>query len=124
MSYLTFDDVLEQIKAEGPQERQTIEAAEKVADIIEKVTKARIKKGMSQRELAEVSKVQQTTIARMETLKVIPRLNTLVRIAECLDIEISVEQRTLRVIKGGRFTSTTYNWDPLGPTRQYHLQEA
>lgn len=124
MNYLTFDDALEQIKAEGSQERQTVEAAEKVAEIIDKVTKARIEKGMSQRELAEVSKVQQTTIARMETLKVIPRLNTLVRIAECLDIEISVEQRTLRVLKGGRLTSDTYDWNPMAPNGQYRLQEA
>lgn len=95
MSALTFDDVLEQIKAEGEQERKTIEAASMVSSIIEKLVKARISQGISQRELAQRTGIQQPTIARMEKVKVIPRLDTMARLAVCLGVEITAEQKTV-----------------------------
>lgn len=95
MSALTFDDVLEQIKAEGEQERKTIEAASMVSSIIEKLVKARISQGISQRELAQRTGIHQPTIARMEKVKAIPRLDTMARIAVCLGVEITAEEKTV-----------------------------
>ena len=95
MSALTFDDVLQQIKAEGESEQKTVEAAEMVSEIIEKLVKTRIGQGISQRELAQRTGIQQPTIARMEKVKVIPRLDTIARIAVCLGVEIAAEEKTV-----------------------------
>lgn len=88
---LTFDEAIESIKASGEKEKQAIECADKIAQIINKIASARIEKGMTQRQLAEKSGIKQSAIARMETLQVIPRVDTLVRIANSLDIEIDLK---------------------------------
>ncbi len=92
-NYLTLEEAIEEIKNKGAQEEQTIAVAEKVADIINAIVRARMKKNMSQRELAERTGFGQSTIARMETLQTIPRIDTLLRIAECLDLRIEVESK-------------------------------
>jgi len=88
---LTFAEAIEQIKSEGDLEKQNIEVAEKTAELINAVVKARVRKNMTQRELADMCGLKQSAIARMETMQVIPRVDTLVRIARCLDVSIEVE---------------------------------
>lgn len=89
-SVLTFDEALEQIKAEGVKEKETIECAEKTAEVINKLVAARIESGMTQRELAKKCGMKQAAIARIESFQVVPRLDTLVRIANCLGVVIDV----------------------------------
>ena len=93
MKELTLYDALDQIKEQGEKERQTVEAAIQVSEIIHRVTEARIRKGLTQRDLAEKCGLKQSAIARIETLTTIPRINTLVRIAEALDVEIRAEEK-------------------------------
>lgn len=111
MSELSFREVLERVKAEGEQERQTIDAAVRVSEIIEKVTEARVRRGITQRELADACGIRQPAIARMESLKTIPRLDTLVRIAEALDIEITAEERKVIAISVSKKPErSVYSW--------------
>lgn len=60
-----------------------------IADIIEK----RIKLGLSQRQLADLCGMEQSAIARIEMFKVVPRLDTLFRIAEALNLKVSTDSK-------------------------------
>lgn len=105
----SFEEMLEEIKAEGEKERETIEVAETIARIIGDLTRARIRKGLSQRQLAEATGLKQSAIARMENIQVIPRLDTLVKIARYLDVEIEVEETAVK--KKMTFTIATNQVD-------------
>lgn len=61
------------------------------AQIAGKVSERRAVMGMSQRELAELVGTTQSAIARLERGGRPPRIDTLLRIAEALDCELSVE---------------------------------
>ncbi|MCD8023602.1 MAG: helix-turn-helix transcriptional regulator [Lachnospiraceae bacterium] len=64
-------------------ERVTQEEREKIAfevDLIGKMIEAREEKGISQRELAEMSGVKQPAIARIESMKSTPQIDTLIKL--------------------------------------------
>ena len=112
MKELTLYDALDQIKEQGEKERQTVEAAIQVSEIIRRVTEARIRKGLTQRDLAEKCGLKQSAIARIETLSTIPRINTLVRIAGALDMEIRAEEKEATGGVSTRAPKMIYLWDP------------
>ena len=62
-----------------------------VSDIIVKLISKRIELKMSQRQLAEKSGIKQPMIARIEKFESIPRLDTLVRLANALSLIITFE---------------------------------
>ena len=61
------------------------------AQIADKVATRRTERGLSQRELAELTGTTQSAIARLERGGRPPRIDTLLRIAEALDCELVVE---------------------------------
>ena len=63
------------------------------AAIAEKVSERRAERGLSQRELAELVGTTQSAIARLEGGGRPPRIDTLLRIADALDCELTVELR-------------------------------
>ena len=64
------------------------------ARIAEQVTEQRKARGLSQKELAELTGTTQSAIARLESGGRPPRIDTLLRIAEALDCELIVELRS------------------------------
>ena len=58
--------------------------------LIGKMIEAREKKGLSQRELAELSGVKQPAIARMESMKSTPQIDTLFKILIPLGYTLSI----------------------------------
>lgn len=93
----SFDAMLERVAALGSEEEQTIQIAENISLIIDALSSARIKRGFTQRQLAEKCGLKQSAIARIETLQVVPRLDTLLKIAWCLGVSICVETETTTV---------------------------
>ncbi|NLN45576.1 MAG: helix-turn-helix domain-containing protein [Clostridiaceae bacterium] len=89
MRSITFDEVLKDIKASGETERKTIEVAEELARIIGSLAEARISSGLTQRQLAEKSGIKHSAIALMESLQAIPRLDTMIKIARHLRVQIN-----------------------------------
>lgn len=75
--YQTFDDMFNDDDFISPEEREQINFE---VDLIGKIIKAREAKGLSQRELAEISGVKQPAIARMESMKTTPQLDTLLKV--------------------------------------------
>lgn len=119
----SFDDILEQIKSEGEEEREAIENAEKLSEIIYKISEARISKGLTQRQLSEKCGIKQSAIARMESLQAVPRIDTLIRIARYLDISIEVESTARMKVPGTiidfQTSSNRYSWSTYNTNEKY-----
>lgn len=89
----SFDLMLEEIKQESEKAKETIEVAEELAEIIGTITVTRIEQGVTQRQLAKMSGIKQSAIARMESIQAVPRLDTLIKIARCLGIKLKAEKK-------------------------------
>lgn len=66
---------------------------EKIAfeiELIGKMIEAREEKGLSQRDLAEMSGVKQPAIARLESMKTTPQIDTLFKILNPLGYTLSI----------------------------------
>jgi DNA-binding XRE family transcriptional regulator len=75
--YKTFDEMFNDDEFVTPEDREQINFE---VDLIGKMIQAREEKGLSQRELAEISGVKQPAIARMESMKVTPQIDTLLKV--------------------------------------------
>jgi ribosome-binding protein aMBF1 (putative translation factor) len=73
----TFSDYMNDETRVSPAERERINF--EVA-LIGKMIEAREEKGLSQRELAEISGIKQPAIARLESLKATPQIDTLFKV--------------------------------------------
>lgn len=67
-----------------------IATVEEIADIISEYVKTREEKGLTQGELAELSGIKQSAISRLESLKAIPQLDTMLRILKPLGLRLAV----------------------------------
>lgn len=70
-----------------------LEAGFNIGNIIFELSNERIKRNMSQQELAEKCGLKKFDILRMEKLKAIPRLDTVVRVANCLGFTVKLEKK-------------------------------
>lgn len=99
---ISLDQVLQNIKVQSEESRLTIEAAEKTIEIINKIVETREALGLTQRDLAKKCGIQQPALARIETCKVIPKLNTVIKIAEAVGVKIEsftpMEERQMKMI--------------------------
>ena len=85
---ISVDQTLQNIKARNEDAKLSIEAAEKTIKIINKIVETREALGLTQRDLAKKCGIQQPALARIETGKVIPKLNTIIKIAEAVGVKI------------------------------------
>lgn len=74
--YTTFADYINDETKVSAAERAQIEFE---SALIGKLIEAREAKGLSQRELAEISGVKQPAIARLESMRSTPQIDTLLR---------------------------------------------
>ncbi len=72
------------------------------ATIADQVAAERKARGLSQQELADLCATTQSAIARLESGGRPPRIDTLLRIANALDCELTVELRPRTTTKGAR----------------------
>ena len=70
----TFSDYMEDETRVSPAERERINFE---VSLIGKMIEAREQRGLSQRDLAELSGIKQPAIARLESLKATPQIDTL-----------------------------------------------
>ena len=87
-----WEEFKEELKKIGPTVKQDIEESEAWADILCAIIDERHKRGLSQRDLAKLSGVPQSTVARIENLSVSPTVETLFKIMTPLGL-------TLKAIK-------------------------
>jgi len=93
----TYSDYINDEKRVSPAERERINFE---ISLIGKMIEAREEKGFSQRELAEISGVKQPAIARLESLKATPQIDTLFKVLYPLGYTIEIvpiEQKRISV---------------------------
>ncbi len=86
----TWDDYKNFVKGLSEEDRCNIEEIEEASDIIASIIRRRQELGMSQRALAERCGLPQSSVARLETLKTTPKLDTLVKITQALGLKLQV----------------------------------
>lgn len=85
--YKTFDEMFNDDKIVSSEEREQINFQ---VSLIGKIIEAREKKGLSQRDLAVLSGVKQPAIARLESMKSMPQIGTLLKILAPLGYTLSI----------------------------------
>jgi DNA-binding XRE family transcriptional regulator len=85
--YTTFDDLWNDKEFVSDEERSRIEF--EVA-LIGKLIEAREGKGITQQELAKLSGVKQSAIARLESMKSTPQIDTLFKILKPLGYTLEI----------------------------------
>ena len=86
----TWEDYKNHVKAVSKEERQNMEELEEVSSIVSSIIKRRQEMGISQRALAERCGIPQSSVARIETFKTTPKLDTLIKLMQALDLKLQV----------------------------------
>ena len=86
----TWNDYKEYVKTIDDTDKHDMEAIEEQAQIITAIIKQRNSKGMSQRELAKLCNMPHSSIARIETMKTAPNIDTLLKIFHNLGLKLTV----------------------------------
>ena len=86
----TWDDYKTHVKSISEEERRNMEEIEEVADIVSSIIRRRQELGISQRMLAERCGLPQSSVARIETLKTTPKLDTLVKLMQAINLKLQV----------------------------------
>ena len=86
----TWNDYKEHVKAVDPEAKKDIEEIECLSTIITSVTAKRNALGITQRELANICGIPQSSVARIESFKTTPNLDTLLKIMHPLGLKLTV----------------------------------
>ena len=86
-NYKTFGEMFNDDEVVTATEREQINFE---VQLIGKIVEAREEKGISQRDLANISGVKQPAIARIESMKTTPRIDTLFKILTPLGYTLSI----------------------------------
>lgn len=86
----TWNDYKVHIKSISIKTQRDIEEIEEQAAIISAVIQQRHALGVSQRELANLCGIPQSSVARIESMKTTPNLDTLLKIMRPLGLKLTV----------------------------------
>lgn len=86
----TWNDYKDHVKTIDPEAKKDIEEIENLSSIITAVIARRTTLGMSQRELAGICGISQSSVARIESFKTTPNLDTLMKIMQPLGLKLTV----------------------------------
>lgn len=86
----TWNDYKTHVKSQSVEDAKTIEEIEEQAAIISTVIQQRHALGISQRELASRCGIPQSSVARIESMKTTPNLDTLLKIVHQLGLKLII----------------------------------
>lgn len=87
-----WEELMQKLKETNKQAKQAIEEGEASARIMSAIIKKRNELGLSQRDLAKLCKIPQSTVARIEKLTVSPTVDTLFKILSPLGLTLTVSE--------------------------------
>ena len=87
---MNWNEYKNQVKQTDPIGKEIIEEAEAEASIISAMIRQRSALGLSQRDLAALCDIPQSSVARIESSKTTPRLDTLLKLLNQLGLSLSV----------------------------------
>ena len=88
----TWNDYKEHVKAVDPVIAKDIEETDESAAIVTAMIEQRNALGLSQRDLAAMCGIPQSSVARIESCKTTPNLGTLLNIFQHLGLTLTVSQ--------------------------------
>ena len=88
----TWNDYQEHVKTVDPVIAKDMEETEEIAAIVTAMVEQRNALGLSQRDLAAMCGIPQSSVARIESCKTTPNLGTLLNIFQHLGLTLTVSQ--------------------------------
>lgn len=89
----TWNDYKEYAKSVDMEAKKDIDEAESLAEIVGAMIRQRNAMGISQRELAAMCNMPQSSVARIESLKTTPNLDTILKLFEPLGLALTVSMK-------------------------------
>ncbi len=86
----TWEDYKKEAKSLNNFTKEDIEEMEELAKIISEIIKKRTELGYSQRDLAVICGLPQSSVARIESCTVKPNIETLMKIMKPLGLKLSI----------------------------------
>lgn len=86
----TWNDYKEHVRTADSEGQHYVEETEELAAIISAVIQQRNSLGISQRELAALCQMPQSSVARIESMRVTPTLETMLRLMKPLGLKLTV----------------------------------
>lgn len=86
----TWNDYKKHVKSIAPEIAEDIKEVESVSSIVTAMISQRNAMGLSQRELASMCGIPQSSVARIESCKTTPNLGTLLNIFQHLGLQLTV----------------------------------
>ena len=88
----TWADYKDYVKRLDPESKKNIEEVEAIASIVGAVIQQRRELGITQRDLALLCNIPQSSVARIESFRTTPNLDTLIKIMRPLGLKLIVAQ--------------------------------
>ena len=85
----TWEDYKKDAKKLDPSIKQDVEEMEVLATIVSTIIERRNELGISQRELADICGLPHSSVARIESCSVKPKVETLIKIMKPLGLKLS-----------------------------------
>ena len=86
----TWEDYKNHVKGNDELSKKEIEEIEALASIVSAIIDKRNEMGLSQRDLAELCGIPQSSVARIETFKTTPNVETLIKLLQPLGLKLTV----------------------------------
>lgn len=86
----TWEDYKNHVKGQSLDEKENMERIEELSAIIGKMIIRREELGMSQRDLAKKCGITQSALARLESCRTTPQLDTMLKVLKPLGLTLSV----------------------------------
>ena len=86
----TWADYKDYVKRLDPDNKKDMEEVEAIASIIGAVIQQRNELGITQRDLAVICNIPQSSVARIESFRTTPNLDTLIKIMRPLGLKLIV----------------------------------
>ena len=87
---MNWNEYKTQVKETDPIGKALIDEVEAEAEIISAIIKQRNALGLSQRDLASLCDIPQSSVARIESSKTTPKLSTIIKICNQLGLSLNV----------------------------------
>ncbi len=87
---MNWNEYKTEVKETDPIGKDIINEAEAEAEIISAIIKQRNALGLSQRDLASLCDIPQSSVARIESSKTTPKLSTIIKICNQLGLSLNV----------------------------------
>lgn len=88
----TWNDYKEHVNSVDPEISKDLKETEEIAAIVSAMVEQRTSLGLSQRDLAAMCGLPQSSVARIESCKTTPNLGTLLNIFQHLGLKLTISQ--------------------------------